>query len=173
MAKFKDDSGREWTIRIDVQTIKQVKEACDINLGSLQAAPECLRQLADDPILLCNVLFVLCEEQATKASITDSDFGRLLAGDVIDRATMALQEAITDFFPQRKRLLLQRLQKKIDKLNAAGQELVEAKLESPELEEKLLAAMQAGMDDKIDQKLMQLNSFTNLPESSEGSTPAA
>ncbi len=167
MPTFKDDEGRDWRVRVDVTTIRNVREikTADgeiIDLGSLARVADTFIKFADDPCLLANVLFVLCEEQAKEREVSDEDFGRLLAGDVIEHAATALEEAVTDFFPQQKRSLLQRLRKKVDQVEAAGINLVSEKLESPELEAQILAKMKEAMDES----LMPLSSASNLPESS-------
>ncbi len=168
MAKFTDDEGRDWLVRVDVTSIRNVRENCNgLDLGSLSNIAETFVRMADDPELLCNVLYVVCEKQATERNITDGDFGHLLLGDVIENATMALEVAITDFFPQKKRLLLQRLREKVDRVQAAGLDLVTEKLESADLEEKILAAMKQNMETAMNENLTQLNSATNSPESSE------
>ncbi len=169
MPKFTDEKGRDWVVRVDVRAIKHVRAALEIDLGSLGKVAENLIQFADDPVLLCNVLYVLCEEQAEKLSITDEDFGRLLAGDVILDATMALEDAITDFFPQQKRSLLQRLRKKVDRVQARGMDLVAERLDAPELEEKILAKMKARMDQAM--SLTPSSSATTSPDKPEASTP--
>ncbi len=171
MSTSTDEEKRDWRVRVDVTTIRNVRELKTkdgeaIDLGSLAKAAENFIAMADDPCLLCNVLFVLCEEQASSRDVSDEDFGRLLAGDVIEHAAMALEEAITDFFPQQKRSLLQRLRKKVDRVQEAGINLVSEKLESPNLEARILAKMKETMDKTINENLTPLNSATNLPESS-------
>ncbi len=172
MPTFTDDKGRDWRVRVDVTTIRNVREIKTedgeiIDLGSLARVADTFIKFADDPCLLCNVLFVICEDQTKERDVSDEDFGRLLAGDVIANAATALEEAVTDFFPQQKRSLLQRLRKKVDQVKSAGIKLVSEKLDSPELEAKILAKMQRTMDAAINESLMPLNSATNSPESSE------
>ncbi|KKL75077.1 hypothetical protein LCGC14_2058490 [marine sediment metagenome] len=171
MAKFTDSKGRDWLIRVDVAAIRHIRDLFEINLGDIGEAPKYLVRLADDVVLLCDLLFVLCEEQAKEKKISDEDFGRSLAGDAIDHATMALEEAITDFFPQRKRSLLQRLRKKIETVRTTGMELVGARLDDPNLDLELGQMMKAKMDEAIKHSLTQLRSASSLQESSAESTP--
>ncbi len=56
-------------------------------------------KLVSDPVTLADVLYCLCKDQADKQSITDEDFGRALAGDVITLAADAFVEELIDFFP--------------------------------------------------------------------------
>ncbi len=172
MARFTDDEKRDWLIHVDVNALRKVRDLFKINLGSFDEVGGCLARLADDPILLCDLLYVLCEEQVKERELTDADFGRLLLGDVIARATMALGEAIADFFPHEKRSLLQRLQKKIDRVQKTGADLIRAKLDDPKLEEQLAATMKARMDRGIEERMELFASVKSLPEKSEESTPA-
>ena len=167
MSNFADEEKRNWTVRVDVTGIRQVRGALDINLGDLSQAADNFVKMGDDPCLLCNVLFVLCEEQAKDRNVSDADFGRLLAGDVIFDATMALEEAITDFFPRKKRSILQRLRKKVNRVQEMGTELVVEKLEEKGLEEKILARMKMQMESLIHAELTPLSSASSLPDKPE------
>ena len=93
---FKDTEGREWLLRVDVDAVRRLR-ANGIDFQKL--VKNNLADLKEDFELLGNFLFVLCQEQAEKRKLTDSEFGRALAGDVILHATDALVEAIIDFFP--------------------------------------------------------------------------
>ena len=160
MAKFKDADGREWAVRVDVTGVRHVREI-DVDLGDISKAADNMLLFANDPCILCNVLFVLCEDQAKARNVSDEDFGRLLAGDVIYEATVALEEATINFFPPQKRSLLQRLRKKVDLIQEKGADLVAAKLDDPDLETKILASMKTAMDNSMNTSLTQLNSATS------------
>ena len=91
MVKFTDKRKRDWIINVDAANIQNVREALGVDLGNRNS----FKRLARDPSLLCNVLFVLCEEQAKERGVSDVQFGRLLAtGNVIAHATKALIEAV-------------------------------------------------------------------------------
>ncbi len=92
MPKFSDKRKRDWTINVNAANIRNVREALGVDLGERAS----FKRLARDPSLLCNVLYVLCEDQAKGRGISEVDFGRLLAvSNVIDRATKALLKAAT------------------------------------------------------------------------------
>lgn len=97
MAAFKDALGRDWTVRIDVTAQRRLRNLLSVDINKL--VEQELRPLKEDTVLLCDVLFVLCKEQAEYLKVTDEDFGRALLGDSLARATEALVEAIIDFFP--------------------------------------------------------------------------
>ncbi len=171
MAKFTDSEGRNWLIRVDVTAIKAVRNQCGINLGDIGEAPEYFARLADDPVLLCDMLFVLCEEQVQERGLSDADFGRLLFGDVIAHATMALGEAIADFFPAKKRSFLRQIQQKLAGIQATAEGLAQENLDDPTLEKELGLAMKNQMEEAKRHALTRLRSATNSPGSSAESTP--
>ena len=111
MKTFTDNSDRTWTIHVHVESIKRVRSLCNVDLLKVVEGT-LLMELANDPILLCEVLYALCHEEAKAKSVSDVDFGKAMAGDAIERATEALLREIFDFFPPAKRDVLLRLEEK-------------------------------------------------------------
>jgi NAD/NADP transhydrogenase alpha subunit len=136
---FKDADGREWTVTVNVGTVKKLRAlGCDIMAEDGGG----INSLASDPVALAEAIWMVCEEQGQKRSITDSMFYSSLGGDSIEAATDAMINAIIDFFPSaRKRLL----QKAMDKSRTLKSEMIRR------------------AEKKIDE--MGLESVTNLPES--------
>jgi len=108
MATFADAAGREWVVDIDVAALRRVRKRLDLNLMDAIGG-ETLGRLADDPVLLVDVLYVLCQEQAERDGISDEAFGRAMRGDALDAAAGAFLEALADFCPSRKAALLRKL----------------------------------------------------------------
>jgi hypothetical protein len=105
MKTFNDNAGRTWTVAINVDAIKRVKSLLSVNL--LEAVEgKLIEQLVSDPVMLCDVLYVLCKPEADAKQVTDEDFGRAMAGDAIDLGTTCLLEELVDFFPLAKRQVL-------------------------------------------------------------------
>ena len=172
MAAFKDQNGKEWTVTLDAPKIRSVRNECKLDLAAIDDRP--YERMYDDTILLVDVLWVLCREQAQKANITDVQFGEALVGDTIERATEAVLAAILDFFPSRKRTLLQTLASKGQRLREVSIAKAMERLNDPGLEERLLAAMDAQTEAALNEAISKLTpstSATSLPESS-ASTPA-
>jgi hypothetical protein len=113
MSEFVDSSGNAWQVRIDVSTIKRVRDKYGIDLSKVMSSQSELTRLADDVVLLVDVLFALVSPQAETRKVSAEDFAHLLAGDTIESATNALMEAIIDFFPQSRRVLLRQLWEKL------------------------------------------------------------
>lgn len=163
MSVFKDNNNREWNIKIDAPTIQAVRNELDVDLADLTGAT--VERLAEDVILLVNTLYVLCRSQAQAANISDEQFGEALIGDAIDRATAALLQAITDFFPSAKRQLLAKILKTNEAVRAKGIALAEAKLNDSTILDKISEAMAARLEDELTSALNQLSSATSLQES--------
>ena len=140
MKTFNDNSGRVWSVSLNVDAIKRVRTLVDVDL--MQAVGgKLLERLTTDPVLLCDVLYAVCKAEADAKNVTDEEFGRALAGDAIDAATTALLEELVDFFPQAKRRVLGKAMGKLKTLQARALEVAEKRLDSPELEREIEAAL--------------------------------
>lgn len=144
MRNFIDSSGRVWVVDVSVATIKRVRTLTGINLLEVIQG-ELIEQLSSDPILLADCLYAVCQPQAVREGVSDEAFGQSLAGDVIDRATTALLEGLIEFFPEPKRRLLEKATAKYRQVQTQALALVEAKLDSPELEAKILKDLEAEL----------------------------
>jgi hypothetical protein len=144
MKTFTDNTGRSWSVTINVGAVKRVRDACGVNL--LDAVGGALiQQLIDDPVLLADIVYCLVKEAADAAGITDEQFGRCLAGDAIDAATAAVLEELVDFFPLRRRTVLRKALEKAKALEAMGIEAAGKYLDS-DLPER---AMQERIDELL------------------------
>jgi hypothetical protein len=141
---FIDSSGRVWVVDVSVATIKRVRTLTGVNLLEVIQG-ELIEQLSSDPILLADCLYAVCQPQAVREGVSDETFGQALAGDVIDRATTALLEGLIEFFPEPKRRLLEKATAKYRQVQTQALALVEAKLDSPELEAKILKDLEAEL----------------------------
>ena len=140
MHTFADTQGRTWTVTINVDVIRRVRSLLSINL--LEAIEgRLLERLITDPVLLCDILFVVIQPEAIAKGISDEDFGRSLGGDVLDLATTALLEELVDFFPSAKRTVFRKALIKLKQLETLAIETATQRLESSELEERMKAAI--------------------------------
>jgi hypothetical protein len=167
MAQFLDAAGRKWTLTVTAGTIKTVRSEAGIDLADHTGAT--LDRLANDPVLLVDTLWLLVRDQARGRDLTDRDFGEGLVGDAIDAASAALEEAICDFFPQARRLILRRLADTAARVRRRTADLAIARLADPTMEDRITSAIEAQMNRAID-RLTPLPSAGASPESS-GSTP--
>lgn len=160
MKTFNDNAGRTWTVSINVDAIKRVRSLLQINL--LEAVEgKLIERLATDPVMLCDVLYVLCKPEADAKSVSDEDFGRAMAGDAIEAGTTALLEELVDFFPPAKRRVLAKALAKLKTLEAKAVQLADQRLDDP----------------KLDRQLEQILAGAELPETtlggSSGNSPAS
>ena len=150
MKTFTDNTGRPWSVAINVDALKRVKTLLDVNLLEVAEGKVVdgkvvpgglLERLTSDPILLCDVIYAVCKPEADAKEISDEDFGRAMAGDAIDVATTALLEDLVDFFPQGRRQLLRKALGKLRKLESMAMQAAERKLDGPELERRMEKAL--------------------------------
>jgi len=127
MREFIDEQGRSWGVRVDVATIRKVREKVGIDLTKAMDSQENLRCLVDDVVSLVDVLHVLCLDQCAHRNVSADDFATALYGDAISRATSALMESIIDFFPQsRGKILRQLWAKSVEMAEIQTQKMQEA-----------------------------------------------
>ena len=163
MKSFTDNAGRIWTVAVNVAAIKRVRAICDVDLNAIVEMDEknnpstkLLEKLATDPVLLVDVLYAVCKNEADAQSITDEDFGRAMAGDVIDHATAALLDEIVNFFPEAKRQAFQKILSATRRFEKIAREKLESLISDGRFEEELVS------------KLEQLTGLSaNVPGSAE------
>jgi len=159
MRTFRDTAGRSWNLALNVYVVKKVRDLLKVDLLDLgEEKPEkgLLFRMIADPVLLVDLLYVVCKDQADAAGINDEQFGQAMAGDVIDMATKAFLEELADFTPSprdraRARKVIEATWNLIDR----AQDLLDAKAEK-----ELPAAIEAAMS-------VLGNSSTSSPASSE------
>lgn len=153
MKTFQDNAGRTWTVAINVDAVKRVRDLLKEDLLDVENV---LKRLMIDPILLCDVIYCVCKPQADAEKVSDADFARAMAGDVIAQAKTAVVEELVLFSPDpRDRENLGIAVQKFNAMATKAKELVKARLNSPALSREIEAALSAVG-----------GSFMNLPESS-------
>jgi hypothetical protein len=167
MPAFKDADNREWLVKLDAPTIRDVRDTCKVDLGNPDGKG--FEQLDADIVLFVDVLWVICRGQ--NAGVTDEQFGRALFGDALGKAAEALREAYELFFPPQRRSLLRAVSEKTRAVEEKAAAMALAKINSPELEAEVLKAAGEKMDRELREALTRLNGVTNSPESAE-SAPA-
>jgi len=131
---FTDNAGRGWTVAITTDAVKRVRTLLDVDLLEIVEG-KLLQRLIQDPVLLCDVIYVVCKPEADARKVSDEDFGRAMAGDAIEAATKALLEAIANFFPnQRDRANLTRVIETTWKAMDRARDAIDAQLDAGELE---------------------------------------
>jgi hypothetical protein len=100
MKTFTDNAGRTWTVQVNVAAIKRIRGMLGVDLYKLidEGFSE-LAKFISDPVQLADVLYCLVKDEADLKNISDEEFGRGLAGDVITLAADAFVDELIDFFP--------------------------------------------------------------------------
>jgi hypothetical protein len=146
MKTFNDSAGRTWTVDINVDTIKRVRDLTKtddergVNLLEVVEG-KLIDRLEADPILLVDVLYIVCKPEADKQNVSDEDFGRAMRGDAIANGTKALLEDLADFFPEGKRQMIRKVLAKMETLRARAMAAVGARIDSQELDQLLERAL--------------------------------
>lgn len=158
MKSFIDNAGRTWTIEVNVTAIRRVRALIGVNIHQLvDDGMQALGRLVSDPLQLADVLYCLVKDEADARGVSDEDFGRGLAGDVITLAAEAFVEELIDFFPDAR--VRAGLRQVIDKGRQVRQQLLTH-----------AEAMIEVVDPQVEASKL-INSFGNSP-ASLASTPA-
>jgi hypothetical protein len=156
---FTDLTGRKWSVAVTVKTIEAVRRMCEVDL--VAPGGEVIQRLHDDPVLLCNVLFVVCSDQAAAEGVTDEQFGGVLGGDALEEATRALLEGVVGFFPKHRREAIRAAWTRYAELETAATSRVTERLASPTIDQAVLAHVDRAMDASLKQIATQYGPRTN------------
>lgn len=159
MREFVDEQGRTWGLRVDVTSIRRVRELVGIDLTKCLDSKEALQGLVDDVIRLVDTLHALCKTQCEHRSIDAESFANALYGDAISRATNALMESIIDFFPQGRGKILRQIWNKAQEMAKANQEQLEIAVI------ELMSSDSSGPMPVMQELAQKVGRFENLPSS--------
>ena len=141
MKTFTDNAGRTWTVAINVDAIKRVRDLLKVDLLEILEG-KLIEKLYRDPVLLCDVVYAACKPEADARNVTDEDFGRAMAGDAIEHATKALLEELVGFSPSpRDRANLQRVLETTWSVMDKARDVVEAHLATVNADEIVAQAL--------------------------------
>lgn len=118
---FRDAKDFGWELNVNSTTLGRVQKFLDVKL--LNLFTEEMKpwfEFVGDIVKATNVLFVLVEDQAKAAGVTDMQFGERMNGDAYEQACEMLALEIIDFFPKSQRMPLRQLLEK----SKAAMELV-------------------------------------------------
>jgi hypothetical protein len=145
MRTFRDNAGREWSVEVNVAALKRVRAMLNIDLLEVVQGT-LIERLMRDPVLLCDCVYILCKPEVDERGISDEQFGIAMAGDAIEDATQALLEELVSFCPSpRDRKNLGRVLETARSAMEKARDLVEARIESGELERIASRALETAM----------------------------
>lgn len=134
--QFKDSNGNVWNLTLTVAALKRCHDLAGIDVAA-KVEGGLFDELADDPILLCNVMAAIVRPQMEERGLTDEDFAAGLGGDAIYEATQALIEALVYFFRSRHGGVVAKIAAKRKGLQAMAVKAVDAYIDSGEIEKKV------------------------------------
>lgn len=108
---FETSDGQRWNVEVNPVSVDKVKAELGLDLLDIASKEaNVFGRLGESPQLLVATLYILCEEQIDKRQTEPEAFGKSFkTGDVLEGATEALINALLNFFPQRKRELLEKM----------------------------------------------------------------
>lgn len=123
---FKDAKDREWQIAVtpwEQNVIKatlgvNVYDLVDLNLIAEESTEDepvtlsskLIKRFENDDMLLANIMWKVCESEATKREVDQRDFIQGCTGEALDRAYVALMGACANFFRRPEhRLVLEKI----------------------------------------------------------------
>lgn len=160
MSAFTDKTGHAWTIELSAPVVRDVRDQLGINLTALDADP--FSQLAADPVLLVDVLYVLCREEANKLGISSRDFGMRLGSD-LDKPTEAVLDAIVNFFPAGKRSVVRSAYLANQESMRRADEILLRKIQDPQNQNRVAEANAKKMDAVLEKLLGNLEHTVTSP----------
>jgi hypothetical protein len=101
MSTFKDGTGRDWKLELNIGLIEDIHDATGIMIDDLIKDTEKFADVTfNNPRRLVEVLYVMCEEQIKRVPLTPKEFGRLFDRTTIDAACNAFMESVVLFYPR-------------------------------------------------------------------------
>jgi len=161
---FKDSAARTWNVALDAPTIRVIRKECSID----PITGESYERMHDDPLLLADVLAVCCRDQIQAVGgLTEDQFKASVKGDAIDSGLAAILEAQLDFCRSGQRETLRASAAKMASIREKATAMHLERINSPEFEANILAALNTRMDAATEEAMTLLSSVTKLPEPSE------
>lgn len=152
MKTFIDTQGRSWSIAINFNSLRRVKELTNVDLTKLvDVRNETFTNVVEDVYLLFDILCAVVKPQLQQAGVSIEEFGEALDENALELAVKSLIEAVIDFFRDEKRLILHKAFNKV--MNAAEQRQTSAmdrarmEIDSPQFDQAIENALQSTSGD--------------------------
>lgn len=138
---FTDTQKKNWTVNVTVSTLKRVKAALGIDMLDIDTF---LKQV-QDPISLCDILYLACKDEADREGISDEQFGGRLSGPSLRDGKNALMEAYINFIPD----------------PVAAEKIRVVKEKYDQVGEKILAILDKRMPEIVDRIDAEVETFAD------------
>lgn len=149
---------KEYLVVVDGPKIRRIRETCKTDDGKpfdpVARDASGFEALSSDPLLVQDVLWVVCEKQAKENGLNTKDqFDSLLCGECAENAANALIDAVIDFFPPRQRDVLRQMVATNRAATLAIHEAAMARVKDPKLAETLASKAIAEVNKAFDKLL--------------------
>jgi hypothetical protein len=165
---FTDALDRTWDLTLSIATARRLKDRLDVDLLAVLDS-DVLMRLAMDIELFVNTLYVICAPQCEQRDVSDEQFGEGLGGDTLDAAAFAFNRALVDFFPSRRRAILQKVNETIEDFQTRAAALAIGKLEGPELKKRIEEGIR--QTDRAIDELIKSGSASGTAPAPSAATP--
>ena len=166
MMKFKDAQGRDWEPEVNVVTIGRVRAALKINLLELLLPENKVAERLDDPCLLVDIIYLLCQDQADKLNVNDVAFGKAMTADSIEDAWGLVLEGIVLFSPRGLRPAHMKVLAKAKTYQAAAAEQIKTLVAGTEFDAMLDRELEKRLNLPTSLPTESIGDASSLPESS-------
>lgn len=141
--QIKDTQSRPWNIVIDVVTVGLVRKTLGVNLLEILSPTPSFAEKLSDPIFLCDVLYLLCQEQCEAADppVSDVEFGHSMSIDAIEAGWEAVLEGVLNFSRKGLRPAMRKVIDKSRSLTQAMDQQLQTVVASPEFDQMLETEM--------------------------------
>lgn len=110
MQIIKDTAGREWSIALTIGTVKRLKAAGVFDMESIATHPqpmEALRPTIESPSAVASCWLVATTKERESRNVDEESFLDSFDGATVELARDALIREIIDFFPSRREVILE------------------------------------------------------------------
>lgn len=142
--EFRDDQGRSWLVRMNVEQAKRVKGMVQIvneqgklvpfDLLDTGSINQTITVLRSQFIVAAEVLHALLVNQIADRGLTREQFLESLNGDCLDEARKIVEDEVIDFFPKGLRKMIRLMADKMTEVQGTMLGRAEAQLEAVSVE---------------------------------------
>lgn len=153
MKSFTDKNGESWDLDLNIGAAMRLKSRLDIDIENAVTIDKAnnpedvslLERIAQDSILLFNIIFVLCETQVRERNLTPEQFAERFTGDTIEAATDALLDEIVNFSRPAKRKVLIRLRQISKEYSERANQQLDQVLADPKFQNEIEKHLQKSL----------------------------
>lgn len=153
MAKFKDKTGREWLVELDVLKVEEIEQDHGIKLTDLERDP--LLSLRNDPGILAAVILVICRDQREAEGLSREQFIRLMPQPP-DPMLDAITEGIVNFFPSGRASHVREVLARMEQMAMMTDEIAANKLAVVISDPAVIAKLKAKGDQFFDAEVSRI-----------------